>query len=82
MTTQQKSAWFALFVLVRHQSDELLRSSDRGRAGRADHETSSSLSDTEFGFITTLFTLMYAVVGLPLGRLTDSWFALASLRSA
>jgi len=31
------------------------------------------LSDTEFGFITTLFTLIYAAVGLPIGRLTDSW---------
>jgi MFS family permease len=30
------------------------------------------LSDTQLGAITTLFTVLYAVVGLPLGRLADS----------
>ncbi|MSV30305.1 MAG: MFS transporter, partial [Bryobacterales bacterium] len=29
------------------------------------------LSDTQIGFMTTAFTLLYAVVGLPIGRLAD-----------
>src|SRR5205807_3886593 len=32
-----------------------------------------SLSDTQIGAITTAFTLLYAVIGLPLGRLADRW---------
>jgi len=31
------------------------------------------LSDTQLGWLVTAFTLLYAVVGLPLGRLADSW---------
>jgi MFS family permease len=31
------------------------------------------LSDTALGLLGTVFTLMYAVVGLPLGRLSDRW---------
>jgi MFS family permease len=31
------------------------------------------LSDTALGFAGTVFTLIYAVVGLPLGRLSDKW---------
>src|SRR6266536_114629 len=31
------------------------------------------LSDAEIGWIGTAFTLLYAVVGLPLGRLADAW---------
>ena len=30
-----------------------------------------SLSDTQLGFITTAFTLLYAVIGVPLGRVAD-----------
>ena len=32
-----------------------------------------SLSDTQIGAITTAFTLLYAMIGLPLGRLADRW---------
>ena len=32
-----------------------------------------ALSDTRLGFLGTAFTLVYAAVGLPLGRLTDTW---------
>jgi predicted MFS family arabinose efflux permease len=32
-----------------------------------------ALSDTQIGFMTTAFTLLYAVIGLPIGRLTDRW---------
>ena len=31
------------------------------------------LSDTQLGALTTVFTLLYAFAGLPLGRLADSW---------
>lgn len=32
-----------------------------------------SLSDTEIGLLATSFTLLYAIVGIPLGRLADLW---------
>jgi predicted MFS family arabinose efflux permease len=72
VTTQQKSAWFALFVLF---GINLMNFFDRQIVGALAVPITNefSLSDTEFGFITTLFTLIYAVVGLPLGRLTDGW---------
>jgi predicted MFS family arabinose efflux permease len=31
------------------------------------------LSDTALGAVTTVFTLVYAAVGLPIGRLADTW---------
>jgi MFS family permease len=31
------------------------------------------LSDTQLGWLVTSFTLLYAMVGLPLGRLADTW---------
>jgi len=31
------------------------------------------LSDTEIGALTTYMTVLYAIVGLPLGRVADSW---------
>jgi|SRR5579871_52077 len=31
------------------------------------------LDDTQIGAITTLFTVLYAIVGVPFGRLADSW---------
>ena len=32
-----------------------------------------NLSDTQIGAITTAFTLLYAVIGVPLGRVADRW---------
>ena len=32
-----------------------------------------SLTDTDLGWLVTAFTLLYAVIGLPLGRLADVW---------
>src|SRR5580692_9275087 len=32
------------------------------------------LSDTSLGLLGTVFTLIYAVVGLPLGSLSDKWY--------
>jgi predicted MFS family arabinose efflux permease len=31
------------------------------------------LNDTQLGLLATVFTLVYAVVGIPVGRLTDRW---------
>ena len=30
-----------------------------------------ALSDTQIGFLTTSFTLLYALIGVPLGRIAD-----------
>src|SRR5207245_2567757 len=32
-----------------------------------------NLSDTQIGAITTAFTMLYAVIGVPLGRVADRW---------
>src|ERR1051325_2638505 len=32
-----------------------------------------TLTDTQMGVLGTAFTLIYAAVGVPLGRLTDTW---------
>jgi len=32
-----------------------------------------ALSDTQIGWMTTAFTLLYAVIGVPIGRLADQW---------
>jgi predicted MFS family arabinose efflux permease len=32
-----------------------------------------NLSDTQIGFISTAFTLLYALIGVPLGRVADRW---------
>ena len=32
-----------------------------------------SLSDSQIGWLATAFTLLYAIVGVPLGRLSDRW---------
>jgi MFS family permease len=32
------------------------------------------LSDTSLGFLGTIFTVIYAFIGLPLGTLTDRWY--------
>jgi MFS family permease len=67
------SAWFALFVLF---AINLLNFYDRQLAGALAEPVRKEfqLSDTALGFLGTVFTLMYAVVGLPLGRLTDKWY--------
>src|SRR5437667_8718583 len=31
------------------------------------------LTDTQLGLLGTMFTILYAVVGVPFGRLADSW---------
>jgi MFS family permease len=66
-------ASFALFVLF---SINLLNFFDRQLLGALGEPVRKEflLSDTAFGFLGTIFTLVYAVVGLPLGRLSDAWY--------
>jgi len=70
---RETSVWFALFVLF---AINLLNFYDRQLAGALAEPVRKEfhLSDTALGFLGTVFTLMYALVGLPLGRLADKWY--------
>src|SRR4030081_1404418 len=66
------SASFALFVLF---AINLLNFFDRQLLGALGEPIRKEfhLSDTALGLLGTVATLMYALVGLPLGRLADRW---------
>jgi MFS family permease len=63
---------FALFVLF---VINLLNFFDRQLLGALAEPVRKEfhLSDTSLGLLGTVFTVMYAVVGLPFGRLSDKW---------
>ena len=65
-------AWFALFVLF---VINLLNFFDRQLLGALGEPVRKEfhLSDTSLGLLGTVATLMYAVVGLPFGRIADKW---------
>jgi predicted MFS family arabinose efflux permease len=67
------SASFALFILF---AINLLNFFDRQLAGALAEPVRKEfmLSDTALGLLGTIFTLMYAIVGLPLGRIADKWY--------
>ena len=67
------SATFALFILF---AINLLNFFDRQLAGALAEPVRKEfmLSDTALGLLGTVFTLMYAIVGLPLGRIADKWY--------
>jgi len=67
-----KQVWFALAVLF---GINLLNFFDRQLAGSLGEPIRKEfgLSDTALGSLATIFTLVYAAVGIPLGRLTDRW---------
>ncbi len=67
------SASFALFVLF---AINLLNFFDRQLPGALAEPIRKEfhLSDTALGFLGTIATLMYALVGLPLGRMADKWY--------
>ena len=67
------SAWFALGVLF---AINLLNFYDRQLPGALAEPIRKEfhLSDTSLGLLGTVFTLMYAVVGLPFGRSADNWY--------
>src|SRR5262249_12223141 len=72
MTDQQKNARIALAVLF---GINLMNFFDRQIAGALGGPISAEfkLSDQEWGWVNTAFTLMYAAIGIPIGRLTDNW---------
>jgi MFS family permease len=67
------NAWFALIVLF---AINLLNFFDRQLPGALAEPIRKEfhLSDTALGLLATIATLMYALVGLPLGRLADKWY--------
>src|ERR1700721_2938768 len=73
MTKTQSRAFYALFVLF---VVNLLNFFDRQLPGALAEPIRKEfhLSDTSLGLLGTIATLMYAVVGLPLGRLADKWY--------
>src|SRR5690242_17315249 len=72
VTEQQKNARFALAVLF---GINLMNFFDRQVPGVLAEpiRIEFGLSDTQLGWLTTVFTLVYAAVGVPLGRVTDNW---------
>ncbi len=65
-------AHFALFILF---AINLLNFFDRQILGALGEPIRKEfmLSDTALGLLGTVFTVMYAIVGLPLGSLADKW---------
>ncbi len=72
-TKPTSSASFTLFVLF---AINLLNFFDRQLPGALAEPIRKEfhLSDTALGLLGTIATLMYALVGLPLGRLADKWY--------
>src|SRR5580692_5748426 len=73
MLKAASGAKFALFVLF---AINLLNFFDRQLLGALGEPIRKEflLSDTALGLLGTVFTLMYAVVGLPLGHISDRWY--------
>jgi predicted MFS family arabinose efflux permease len=71
MTKPRQNAGFALLVLF---GINLMNFFDRQIAAVVGEPVrlEFGLSDTDLGILGTVFTLVYAAVGVPLGRLTDS----------
>lgn len=72
VTGEQRNARYALAVLF---GINLMNFFDRQVAGALGEpiRVEFGLNDTQLGLVATVFTLVYAAVGLPLGRLTDNW---------
>src|SRR5215470_8851809 len=66
----RKAGYWSLFVLV---AINILNFYDRQVAGAIAEPVRKefSLTDTQLGWINTAFTVLYGIVGLPLGRLAD-----------
>jgi predicted MFS family arabinose efflux permease len=68
----RRNARFALTVLF---GVNLMNFFDRQVAGALGEpiRIEFGLNDTQLGIAATVFTLIYAAVGVPIGRLTDTW---------
>src|SRR5438046_8626319 len=71
-TKPNRRAWIALFVLF---GINAMNFYDRQILGAVMEPVRKAwgLSDSAMGWLSTAFTLFYAVVGVPLGRLADQW---------
>lgn len=67
---QQPRAWFALWVLFAINTMNFFDRQILGAVGEAVRRE-WAMSDGAMGALGTAFTLLYAFVGVPLGRLTD-----------
>src|SRR4051794_4763770 len=69
---QGQGAWFALWILF---GINAMNFYDRQILAAVAEPIRKewALNDTMLGTLATAFTLIYAAVGLPLGRLADSW---------
>ncbi|HEY0939445.1 MAG TPA: MFS transporter [Steroidobacter sp.] len=72
MTDQQRNARYALAILF---GINLMNFFDRQIAGALGEpiRIEFGLNDTQLGLLATVFTLVYAAVGVPLGWVTDNW---------
>src|SRR5215813_13032885 len=70
MKDDRTRAWFALIVLFAVNTLNFYDRQILGAVGETVRDE-WKLSDTALGTLGTSFTLLYAVVGVPLGRLTD-----------
>src|SRR5258706_1284464 len=72
MSREPKGAWFALWILF---GINAMNFYDRQILGAVNELVRKEwvLSDTMMGTLGTAFTMMYAAVGVPLGRLADTW---------
>lgn len=72
MTDQQRNARFALGVLF---AVNLMNFFDRTIVGALAEpiRIEFGLNDTALGIVNTVFVVVYAIIGIPLGRLTDTW---------
>lgn len=72
MNIIRQKAWFALLVLF---GINAMNFYDRQILGAVIEPIRKEwgLNDSAMGFLGTAFTLLYAIVGVPLGRLADAW---------
>ena len=72
MNAVRQKAWFALLVLL---GINAMNFYDRQILGAVTEPIRQewALSDSAIGVLGTAFTLLYAAVGVPLGRLSDAW---------
>src|ERR1700689_4381100 len=68
----RKSATFAIIILF---AINILNFYDRNVAGALVEPMRKEfhLSDTQVGLLGTAFTVLYAIIGVPLGRVADVW---------
>ena len=72
MKQDRSSVWFALSVLFAINTLNFYDRQILGAVGETVREE-WRLSDTTLGSLGTAFTLLYAVIGVPLGRMTDRY---------